>query len=239
MAKKAAGAPSVWEQQWATRPILRGWLHAAAFPAALATTATLTFRRKKYRKAVAAYGTGLSVMFAASATYHRLTPNESWARLTQPLDHAMIFAAIAGSATPVAAVVLPEKTVKPAIGALWGAAAIGAWSRVNELRFHRHGFSPGSIAYLALGWTGAALLPLVIRKTGWVNGALIATGGISYTAGAVLFALQKPHLFPRVFGYHELWHVATLIGATTHMIAIANMTEDKQTDPSKEPEASS
>jgi hemolysin III len=229
MAKKTSGSLSAWEQQWASRPLLRGWLHAAAFPAALAATASLTLRRKKHRKAVAAYGAGLSVMFAASATYHRLTPNESWVRVTQPLDHAMIFAAIAGSATPVAAVVLPEKALRPALGGLWGAAAVGAWSRVNDLRFHRSGMSPGSVAYLTLGWSGAALLPLVVKKTGWVNGALVAVGGVSYTIGAVLFAIRKPNLFPRVFGYHELWHVATLVGAAAHLAAIANMTADEET----------
>ena len=226
MRKKGVPQLSLWEKEWSERPLLRGWFHAAAFPAALAATTTLAFRRRKHRKAVATYGAGLSVMFAASAAYHRLTPNEEWMRVTQPLDHAMIFAAIAGSATPIASVVLPEKTVKPALAALWTAAAFGALGRVDDLRSHRHGISPGSVAYLALGWAGAALLPLVIKKTGWVNGGLIAAGGLSYTVGAILFAVEKPNLFPRVFGYHELWHLATLVGAATHMAAIANMTED-------------
>jgi hemolysin III len=219
---------TLWEQEWGSRPLLRGWLHVAALPAALGSTALLALKRKKHRKPVIAYGAGLSTMLAASSAYHRLTRNESWAEWTRPLDHAMIFAAIAGSATPIASVVLPQKAFKPAMVALWGTAAVGAAGRANDIRHDRRGVSPSNVAYLVLGWTGAALLPSVVRKKGVVNGALIATGGLSYTVGAVLFALRQPNFSPKVFGYHEVWHTFTLIGAVSHMIAIANMTRDTQ-----------
>jgi hemolysin III len=202
---------------------MRGWLHAMALPVALAATAGLTARRRTHRSAVAAYGVGLSAMLATSAGYHRLTRTEGQFRWSQPADHMMIFAAIAGSATPVAAAVLPAPVIRPAIASLWAGAALGAFGRVWDLR---RGTSISSFAYIALGWSGAALLPLVIRRHGVRNGALLAAGGLSYSVGAGLFAARKPNPWPEVFGYHEVWHTATLIGAACHLVAIADITRD-------------
>jgi len=214
---------SQWEAEWASRPRLRGWLHAMALPVALAATAGLTARRRRHRHAVAAYGVGLSAMLATSAGYHRLTRTEGQFRWSQPADHMMIFAAIAGSATPIAAAVLPAPVVRPAIVSLWAGAAMGAFGRVWDLR---RGSSISSFAYIALGWSGAALMPLVIRRHGVGNGVLLAAGGLSYSLGAGLFASRKPNPWPAVFGYHEVWHTATLVGAACHLVAIANITRD-------------
>jgi hemolysin III len=212
-----------WEVDWASRPRLRGWLHATALPLALAATAGLTARRRTHRMAVAAYGVGLSAMLATSAGYHRLTRTERQFRWSQPADHMMIFAAIAGSATPVAAAVLPAPVIRPAIASLWAGAALGAFGRMWDLR---RGTSISSFAYIALGWSGAALLPLVIRRHGMRNGMLMAAGGLSYSVGAGLFAMQRPNPWPAVFGYHEVWHTATLVGAACHLAAIADITRD-------------
>lgn len=219
----SVAALSQWESEWAARPRLRGWLHAMALPVALSATAGLTARRRTHRSAVAAYGVGLSAMLATSAGYHRLTRTEGQFRWSQPADHMMIFAAIAGSATPIAAAVLPAPVVRPAVVSLWAGAAVGAFGRVWDLR---RGTSISSFAYIALGWSGAALLPLVIRRHGVRNGALLAAGGLSYSVGAGLFAARKPNPWPEVFGYHEVWHTATLIGAACHLVAIADITRD-------------
>lgn len=162
-------------------------------------------------------------MLATSAGYHRLTRTESQYRWTQPADHVMIFAAIAGSATPVAAAVLPPRAVRPAIAALWSGAAVGAFGRLWDLR---RGTSIGTVAYLALGWSGLALLPSVVRRHGVRVGALLTGGGVAYSVGAGLFATRRPNPFPKVFGYHEVWHTATLVGAALHLAAIAEITRD-------------
>lgn len=217
---------SSWEQQWKSRPKMRGWLHAISFPVALTTTLHLVKRRPNHRKAVSLYAAGLSSMFAASAFYHRITPNEKWMLVTRATDHAMIFAAIAGTTTPIAAVVLPRGAVGPAIASIWGAAALGAVGRINDLRRNRKGLSPSTVSYGILGWLAIAFLPELIKKTGWGNAALIISGGAAYTIGAIMFSQQKPVLYPKTFGYHEVWHTATLVGATTQLIAIARITKD-------------
>jgi len=212
-----------WEQDWANRPRLRGWLHVGALPAALAATTVLTFRRPTHRAPVAAYGAGLTAMLATSAGYHRLTRTETQFRWSQPADHMMIFAAIAGSVTPVASAVLPRRYARGAIAGVWAAAALGAFGRLVDLRRGTH---ISSFSYLALGWAGALLFPGVVRRSGLLNGALLAAGGVSYTVGAVAFAANRPNPHPEWFGYHEVFHAATLVGAACHLVAIANITRE-------------
>lgn len=219
-----AAVQGAWEAAWSTRPRLRGWLHAGALPVALVATTALTLRRQRHRSAVAVYGAGLCAMLATSAGYHRLTRTEAQFRWAQPADHVMIFAAIAGTATPVATSVLPPEAVRPAVAALWVGAAAGAFARVVDLR---RGTVVGHVASLALGWSGLALLPRVVRRHGPGVGALLAGGGISYTLGAALFAARRPNPFPGIFGYHEVWHTATLVGAAFHLAAIAEITRDE------------
>lgn len=226
-ARQAEAAAVAWEQAWLQRPVLRGWLHVGALPAALVSTATLALRRRAHRRAVVAYGAGLSAMLATSAGYHRLTRSASQYRWTQPADHMMIFAAIAGSATPVVSVVLPPRRARPFFALLWGGAALGAVGRLVDLR---RGTSLSGVAYLVLGWSGVVLLPTVVRNHGLRNGVLLTAGGAAYSLGAGLFAARKPDPFPSVFGYHEVWHAATLVGAACHLAAIADMTRDPAPD---------
>jgi hypothetical protein len=122
-----------------------------------------------------------------------------------------------------AAAVLPPPVVKPAIASLWAGAAVGAFGRLYD---RNHGTSYGAVAYLGLGWSGIVLLPLVVRRHGVRAGALLTAGGVAYTVGAALFAARKPNPFPEVFGYHEVWHTATLVGAAFHLAAIAEVTRD-------------
>ena len=52
-------------------------------------------------------------------------------------------------------------------------------------------------------------------------GALIAAGGVLYTAGAIVYARQSPDPKPAVFGYHEIFHALVLAAASAHFAAIA------------------
>ena len=224
---RSSSRPSDWEAAWATRPRLRGWLHAGALPVALVATTVLSRRRRRHRNAVAVYGAGLCAMLATSAGYHRLTRTEAQYRWARPADHVMIFAAIAGTATPVATAVLPPRSVRPAVAALWTAAAAGAFARVIDLR---RGTAVGHVASVGLGWSGLLLLPRVMRRHGPRVGALLAAGGTAYTVGAALFAARRPNPWPTVFGYHEVWHTATLVGAACPLAAIAEITRDDHVD---------
>ena len=45
-------------------------------------------------------------------------------------------------------------------------------------------------------------------------------GGVAYTVGAVVYALKRPDPWPQVFGYHEVFHALTVVGAGLHMATI-------------------
>jgi hemolysin III len=49
---------------------------------------------------------------------------------------------------------------------------------------------------------------------------LILVGGLLYTVGVVLLGARRPNPFPRVFGYHEVWHVLVVAAAICHFVAI-------------------
>jgi hemolysin III len=78
-----------------------------------------------------------------------------------------------------------------------------------------------AVTGLALGWAGVAALPEVWDTTGVAAVVLLAVGGLAYSAGAIVYAIQRPDPFPRVFGYHEVFHALTLVAVACQYVAIA------------------
>ena len=74
---------------------------------------------------------------------------------------------------------------------------------------------------IALGWTGVVVLPQLVSRLDPVAFALLAVGGIAYSVGAIVYARGRPDPLPAVFGYHELFHVLTLVGVSCQYVAIA------------------
>jgi len=66
-----------------------------------------------------------------------------------------------------------------------------------------------------------AALPQVADTTGIAAVVLLAVGGLAYTAGAIVYATRRPDPFPRVFGYHEVFHALTLVAVACQYVAIA------------------
>ena len=50
--------------------------------------------------------------------------------------------------------------------------------------------------------------------------AAIAAGGISYSVGAIVYATKVPDPWPRVFGYHEIFHALTVLAAGCHYFVV-------------------
>ena len=78
-----------------------------------------------------------------------------------------------------------------------------------------------TLPYLCVGWAAVAVLPQIYRGGGPLCFAFVAGGGLAYTLGALAYGLKRPQLFPRVFGYHELFHAATLVGVGLNFAAVA------------------
>ena len=74
---------------------------------------------------------------------------------------------------------------------------------------------------MALGWFSVIALPQIVERAGVGALALLAAGGVAYTAGAVVYARRRPDPRPATFGYHEIFHVLVVVAALTHFVAIA------------------
>ena len=156
-------------------------------------------------------------MFAVSTTYHRwvncLRTRAIWRRA----DHAMIFAAIAGSTTPVVLLTEPGVAGYVLIALVWVVAFAGAVCKMA--RWHR-GDAVGSGFYVAVSILSALTVPALWHTGGARPAVLFVISGLVYVVGVVGFAKNVPTLRPTVFSFHEVWHVCTVIAAGVHFAAV-------------------
>jgi hemolysin III len=204
------------------KPLLRGWSHAVAFVASVAAlVALVVITRDDPAKlaSMAVYGAGLVLLFGVSATYHIFNwpPRvKDWLRRA---DHATIFLFIAATYTPLAVNVLDGWWRAGVLAAIWTFAAAGVAGAAPFLRIPRKALAG---LYLAMGWLAVVALVPITAALGWVAAALIALGGIQYSLGAAAYAFKKPRLWPRVFGYHELFHLAVITASITFYVIVVH-----------------
>ena len=78
-----------------------------------------------------------------------------------------------------------------------------------------------AVPYVVVGWAAVIVLPQLWQSLGSVGFALLVAGGLAYSAGAVVYAAKRPNPAPGVFGYHEVFHACTIVGAVLHFVVIA------------------
>ncbi|MET0557572.1 MAG: hemolysin III family protein [Solirubrobacterales bacterium] len=205
----------------AVKPKLRGVSHEWAFFISLGFGAALILLAKtpKATLAVAIYAVSLSALFGTSALYHRVNWTRPSMRLwMRRLDHSMIFFLIAGTYTPFALLVLHGAIANAILLVVWIGAIAGA---IVEMVWIDHPKWVGALIYLALGWVAVAAFPELWSQMGVAGTMLVAAGGLLYTAGAVVYATQRPNPSPAVFGYHEVFHLLVIAAAIAHFSAVA------------------
>jgi|TARA_B110000438_G_scaffold185390_1_gene177051 hemolysin III len=170
------------------------------------------------RLIVALYVLAVVALFGVSALFHRIPWSEQGERRMQRLDHATIFLAIAASYTPIAAFSLSSWAAKLVLGLVWGGAIVGTWIR---LRFADTPTPVVALPYLVVGWCLLAVAGDAWHNLGVVGFLLFLIGGLLYTAGALVYAFQRPNPWPNSFGFHEVFHALTVTAAALHYIAIA------------------
>jgi hemolysin III len=200
------------------KPTWRGWIHAATAPLALVLGVVLVVLADG---AVATWSTAVFalsgvLLFGVSAVYHRFHWQERTRVVLKRLDHANIFLLIAGSYTPIAMLTLPSPTDWILLSVIWGGALLGIAFRVFWLGAPRWLYVP---IYLALGWAAVAFMGQIWAANA-ATAILTIAGGLAYTVGAVFYGLKKPNPFPGHFGFHEIFHVCTVIAFGCHWTGI-------------------
>jgi hemolysin III len=202
------------------KPALRGVSHEiaayVAIPAALALVVHATGGAA--RAGAVAYGTSLVALFGVSALYHRPLWSARARSILWRVDHSAIFALIAGTCTPFCLLLGPGAG-HALLAAVWIAAAAGmllsiAWVRAPKPLM--------AVLYLILGWMVVPVLPALRAAVGPRAVALLLAGGLLYSAGAVVYALRRPDPFPRVFGFHEIFHLLVVAAAASHFLVVAD-----------------
>jgi hemolysin III len=202
------------------RPRLRGVSHQWAFICSLVTGAALVVAAPAGRPTVASaiYAASVAALFGTSALYHRVTwPTPSARRWMRRLDHSMIFLLIAGTYTPFALLVLEGTLATVILVVVWAGALGGILLKLVWID------APKPLVaslYVMLGWVAVVAFPDLVESLGVTSTALVAAGGLLYTAGAVVYALGRPDPAPAVFGYHEIFHALVIAAAALQYAVI-------------------
>ena len=202
-------------------PILRGVFHLWAFVAAVAAGVVLVVLSDGALEIVSSwvYAAALAAMFGASALYHRFpwrsTAKRLWARR---LDHSTIFVFIAGTYTLFALLRFEGVSRWLVLVLVWVGAALGL---VLELIWIDSPRWLSAIAYLLVGWVGVLAIPQMFSRAGVAVAVLLLVGGGLYSLGAVIYATRWPNPFPRVLGFHEIFHLLVVAAAATQFVAVS------------------
>ncbi len=167
--------------------------------------------------AAVVYSLSIVNLLGTSALYHRLHWNEMRRRWMKRLDHSGIFISIAGTATPVCLLALPPASGYKLLFIFWLAAAFGIFLSMFWVTAPKW---VSVVLYVAMGWLAAPYLSQMGHALGTASMILLIAGGVIYTIGGIVYATKKPDPYPRIFGYHEVFHLLVVIAAALQFLVI-------------------
>ncbi len=170
--------------------------------------------------ALAVYGFSLVGLFSASGAYHWAVVKPAALQKLRKFDHSAIYLLIAGTYTPFCVIAFTGFWQWGMLAIIWSLAAAGIIAKlfiINTPRWVTAGL------YIAMGWLSIFAVGEFQRQLAPVSITLMLAGGLIYTLGAVIYITKKGNFRPGVFGFHELWHVAVLLGAATHFAAVCSL----------------
>ena len=203
----------------ADRPILRGYLHLASALVAPGALVLLVLVADSTRAIVGAsiFGASLVILYWTSASYHLLAKRRLREFMSR-LDRSVIFIFIAGAYTPFALKLMSNAWGIPILSAVGGLALVGfvttlvgspapRWVRVA--------------IYLILGWLGIIGITELVGALPAEALALMVLGGVLFSIGGATYATRRPDPFPRVFGYHEVFHTLQVVATALFSSVVA------------------
>ena len=164
------------------------------------------------------YGVAMVALYLASGLYHSLHLPEDGVEFMKRLDHTGIYLMIAGTYTPVCLVALRGPLGYKILAAEWSIAAVGIFATLVTKRINN---VFRVVLYLCMGWLVVIAMPAIKAVLPGAAVTWMTVGGIIYTVGTVIYATEKPVLWPGKFDAHDLWHVFTLAGSACHYVLMA------------------
>jgi hemolysin III len=200
------------------KPTWRGWIHAGTFPLAIVLGVILVVAADgpAAKASTSVFFACSLLLFGTSALYHRINWSPKVKAIFKRLDHANIFLLIAGSYTPITVLALPPEKSAVLLWLVWIGAGLGILFRIFWIGAPRWLYVP---LYLLLSYAAFAFI-LDFYSSAPVMMTLILVGGVFYTVGAVIYGLKKPNPVPGVFGFHEIFHLLTLLAFLSHWTGI-------------------
>lgn len=203
---------------WEPKPAWRGWIHACFAPLTFAAGIVLIILADgaALSAACAVFALTSVILFGVSGMYHRAHWSPRTRLVFKRLDHSNIALIIAGTYTPLALTLLDPPKSAVLLWSIWACALLLVLFRVFWTGAPRMLYTPlyvvmGLMALFYLGDFWQASPPATI---------LVCAGGFWYILGAVFYALKRPQLSPRLFGFHELFHTCTILGFICHYTAV-------------------
>lgn len=203
-----------------TKPLMRGWSHALAALASLILTIALCWQsRTDLPRLVSLLIFGLSMLelYTISALYHIGRWSARPSQVLRAIDHANIFVMIAGTYTPLCFNLLSGWLRVTILLVIWALAVLGVGLAIFTLHLPRW---ITAALYIGMGWVVVLALPAFLAVIPWYGVAILLLGGILYTLGAVVYARKRPNPFPRVFGFHEVFHLFVIAGSIAFAVCI-------------------
>ncbi|MGZ0710397.1 PAQR family membrane homeostasis protein TrhA (plasmid) [Coraliomargarita sp. W4R53] len=199
------------------KPTWRGWIHAVTFPVAIVAGIVLLVvaQGPAAKWACAVFIASSLLLFGNSALYHRFDWGPKTKAVLKRIDHANILLLIAGTYTPLAVLALPSPQGTILLVIVWSGALLGILFRVFWINAPRWLYVA---LYLALGWAAVAYMPALFQANAAMV-VLVIIGGLLYTGGAIVYAMKRPNPWPGHFGFHEIFHVCTVLAFLCHWTA--------------------
>jgi hemolysin III len=163
------------------------------------------------------FGLSLISLYTASALYHLLPLSPTGVARLRRLDHMTIFVLIAGTYTPFCLLALDGGWRWGLLVLIWGLALCGILLKLLWMDAPRW---LSVVLYLGMGWIAVIAAPALFRAVPAGGMVWVLAGGLTYSAGAVIYGLKRPNPMPGVFGFHEVWHLFVIAGSACHFWAV-------------------
>ncbi|MFZ1411165.1 MAG: hemolysin III family protein [Micropruina sp.] len=160
------------------------------------------------------FGASLVMLFSSSALHHGIDGGPRVNSALRTLDYDSVFFLIAGSVTPLVLVLFRNVYGWAVFGGVWMIAVVGIVLRSVWRGLPKY---VTNTLYITLGWVTVLLVGADVTIPAGAL-ALMAAGGFVYSAGFVVYVIEKPNPWPGVFGFHEIWHVMVFVAALLHYL---------------------